>query len=123
MFLDGCTVFLALSDREEEARLAKILKHAGAVRLSQLTERVTHIVQDTLEESSTLVTRLQELDISPAVVDVEWIVASMRAGRPVQTESVMETEVQEYSQQTTADNFTSSVDNSNFEEDLLAYYR
>ena len=123
LFLDGCTVFLAVTDREEEAKLAKVLKHAGAVRLSQLTERVTHIVQDTLEESSTLVTRLQELDISPAVVDVEWIVASMRAGRPVPTESVIETEVQEYFQQTTADNYTSSVDNSNFEEDLLAYYR
>ena len=124
-FLDGCTVFLAVSDREEENKLARILKHAGAVRLSQLTERVTHVVQDTLQGSHATAARVEELDISPAMVDVGWVVASMKAGRPVMAESAMqaEHEPQESSYDTTANTFTTSVDNSNFEEDLLAYYR
>jgi len=137
-FLDGCTVFLAVSAREEETKLTKVLKFAGAVRLSQLTERVTHIVQDSLQDSSSIISQLEELDISPDIVDVGWIVESMKAGRPVATvasdntqgepvvqsvvKSVVQADQQECSYET-VNTFTSSVDTSNFEDSILAYYR
>ena len=141
-FLDGCTVFLALTGRTEEAtstslHLAKVLKHAGAVRLTQLTERVTHVVVESLQERDNIAKQLEQLDISPAMVEVGWILASMKAGGPVPVQpdqAPAETEApsaglsvtgnQECSWDTinTFNTFT-SADQSNFEEDLLAYYR
>ena len=140
-FLDGCTVFLALAGRTEEAtstslHLAKVLKHAGAVRLTQLTERVTHVVVESQQERNNIAKQLEQLDITPAMVEVSWILASMKAGAPAQvqpdqapaeaeaTADLTVTGNQEYSWDTinTFNTFT-SADQSNFEEDLLAYYR
>ena len=130
-FLDGCTVFLAVTGRTEEALLAKVLKHAGAVRLSQLTERVTHVVveRESLQQRNNITKQLQLLDITPAVVEVGWILDSMKAGapapaQPLQTQADLPSVQQESSWETinTSNTFT-TADQSNFEEDLLAYYR
>ena len=140
-FLDGCTVFLALAGRTEEAtstslHLAKVLKYAGAVRLTQLTERVTHVVVESLQERNNIAKQLEQLDITPAMVEVGWILASMKAGGPApvqpdqppaETEAPPDLTVtgnQECSWDTiNTFNTFASADQSNFEEDLLAYYR
>ena len=39
-FLDGCRVLLTGFNREQEIQLTRVLKHAGASRLTQLVESV-----------------------------------------------------------------------------------
>ena len=130
-FLDGCTVFLAVGEAHLP-HLAKVLKHAGAVRLGQLTERVTHVVVENTGQRDNINKQLEQLDITPAVVEVGWITDSMKAGAPAlvqpiqppQAEADVSTGKQEYSWDTiNTFNTFNSADQSTFEEDLLAYYR
>jgi len=78
MFLDGCTVYLAGWGEAEAAALAKVLKHAGAVRLLQLGERVSHVVAAG-EVGEAVVAGLPH---PPHLVSLLWVVESMRCGAP-----------------------------------------
>jgi len=84
-FLDGCKVFLSGFSGSEEILLARVLKYSGAVRLTQLVESVTHCVHST--DTITLVPDtsrlLQELDLSPHMVSIQWVVKSLEEGKPV----------------------------------------
>jgi len=84
-FLDGCKVFLSGFSESEEILLARVLKYSGAVRLTQLVESVTHCVHST--DTITLVPDtsrlLQELDLSPHMVSIQWVVKSLEEGKPV----------------------------------------
>ena len=56
-----------------------MLKFAGAVRLSQIVEGVTHVVA--AEKDSLL--NASPLCPSPPIVDLQWLVNSMERGEPV----------------------------------------
>ena len=86
-FLDGCKIYLSGFSEPELVQLARVLKFAGAVRLTQLVESVTHVVHsvDTshvAQETTRLLSSLPGL--SPHMVSVQWLVEAMRLGRPAQ---------------------------------------
>lgn len=84
-FLDGCKVYLSGFTQTAETQLARVLKYSGAVRLTQLVESVTHCVHSV--DTSTVVPDtnrlLAELDLSPHMVSIQWVVESLVQGKPV----------------------------------------
>ena len=61
-----------------------MLKHAGAVRLSQMVESITHCVHSVSSDSvSSETARLlaNMPDLSPHMVSVQWLGESMKLGR------------------------------------------
>merc|ERR1719209_190908 len=86
--VDGCKVFLSGFTEPQCVHLARVLKFAGAARLTQLVESVTHVVHAVSEgmvaETDKL---LATLNLSPHHVTVEWLVESMRRCKPVQEAS------------------------------------
>ena len=84
-FLDGCKVYLSGFAEAELVQLARILKFGGAGRLTQLVESVTHVVHGAGEAVAPDTARLlRALDLSPHHVGLEWVVESMKRGRPVE---------------------------------------
>lgn len=85
-FLDGCKVFLSGYTERQIGQIRRVLKFAGATWLSALAESVTHVVHgfgcnvDHVDPAT--VKAVQELDISPHNVSLEWLVASMKEGKP-----------------------------------------
>ena len=89
-FLDGCKIYLAGLNREDEAHMARVLKFAGAVRLTQLVESVTHVIIGDPGASDTVQRELATCpDLAAAQVSVDWVVSSMRAGRPLMVEEMV----------------------------------
>ena len=87
-FLDGCKVFLSGFTEPQCVQLARVLKFAGAARLTQLVESVTHVVHAVTEGMVAETARLlTSLNLSPHHVTVEWLVESMRRCKPVQEAS------------------------------------
>jgi len=84
-FLDGCKVFLSGFTPSAETQLARVLKYSGAVRLAQLVESVTHCVHsvDTITVVPETNRLLEELDLSPHMVSIQWVVESLVQGKPV----------------------------------------
>ena len=85
-FLDGCKIYLSGFSEPDQVQLARVLKYGGGVRLTQLVESVSHVVHsiDTWSiapDTCRLMDRLP--DLSPHMVSVQWLVESMRLGRPV----------------------------------------
>ena len=85
MFLDGCKVFLSGFTEAEQQQLARVLKYSGGVRLTQLVESVTHCVHsgtsnNVVPDTSRL---LEQLDLSPHMVSIQWVVESMKLGKPI----------------------------------------
>ena len=116
MFLDGCKIYLCGFTKADESHVARVLKYAGAVRLLQLVESVTHVIigDKSSPDSLQIHKDLEADDLAPVMVDVGWITASMRVGRPLPEA--------EYSKDTTDvmedTSETKLVDDSNvFEED------
>ena len=84
-FLDGCKVYLSGFAEAELVQLARILKFGGAGRLTALVESVTHVVHGAGEAVAPDTARLlRSLDLSPHHVGLEWVVESMKRGRPVE---------------------------------------
>lgn len=85
MFLDGCKVFLSGFTDPEQVQLARVLKYSGGVRLTQLVESVTHCVHSV--QTNTVIPDtnrlLEQLDLSPHMVSIQWVVESLRLGKPV----------------------------------------
>ena len=82
-FLDGCRIFLSGFSHDEQVLLGRVLKYAGAVRLSQLVESITHCVHslNTNTVSPDTVRLMGRIpDLSPHMVSVQWLVESMRLG-------------------------------------------
>eukprot|EP00092_Neocalanus_flemingeri_P040838 GFUD01044457.1.p1 GENE.GFUD01044457.1~~GFUD01044457.1.p1 ORF type:complete len:510 (+),score=168.37 GFUD01044457.1:65-1594(+) len=133
MFLDGCRVFLSGFTESEQMQLARVLKYSGGTRLTQLVESVTHCVHSVVTsimvpDTSRL---LEQLDLSPHNVSIQWVVESMRLGKPVpeseysfpppeDTEPFLppQTHIQPASLH---DSYT-DTHNSQFEANLLAQY-
>jgi len=87
-FLDGCKVFLSGFTDPQCVQLTRVLKFAGAARLTQLVESVTHVVHAVTEGMVAETARLlTSLNLSPHHVTVEWLVESMRRCKPVQEAS------------------------------------
>ena len=84
-FLDGCKVFLSGFTKSAETQLARVLKYSGAVRLAQLVESVTHCVHsvDAITVAPETNRLLEELDLSPHMVSIQWVVESLLQGKPV----------------------------------------
>jgi len=114
---------------------ARVLKYAGAVRLVQLVESVTHIIvgDKTSAEAIQIHKELEAGDLAPVVVDVGWITSSMRARRPL-LEAEYSTETNDLTEDTTEtklvedsnvfeDDQEMYVDKMKFENDLLAQYK
>ena len=83
--LDGCKIFLSGFTDPEQVQLTRVLKYAGGVRLTQLVESVTHCVHiinnnKVAPETGRL---LEQLDFSPYMVSIQWVVDSIRLGKPV----------------------------------------
>jgi len=83
-FLDGCRIFLSGFTETEQHQLSRVLKYAGGVRLTQLVESVTHCVnsvatKNVVPETSKI---LEDLDLSPNMVSLQWIVECMNLGKP-----------------------------------------
>ena len=69
----------------EQVQLARVLKFGGGVRLTQLVESVSHVVHsidkpDLAPEVTRVLTQIP--DLTPHMVSVQWLVESMRLGRP-----------------------------------------
>ena len=84
-FLDGCKIFLSGFTNPEQVQLTRVLQHAGGVRLTQLVESVTHCMHSVgnnkvAPETGRL---LEQLDLSPYMVSIQWVVESMKLGTPV----------------------------------------
>ena len=132
-FLDGCKIYLAGLNKEDEAHMARVLKFAGAVRLTQLVESVTHVIIGDPGASDSVQRELAACpDLTAAQVSVDWVVSSMRAGRPLMEEEMVTSAVTEESgeehgvtrsemQTECAD--LDTADTHQFENDLLAEYR
>ena len=58
----------------------RVLKFAGAVRLSQVVEGVTQVVAAERDSGSPL--NMNPLCPSPPIVDLQWLVNSMERGEP-----------------------------------------
>ena len=70
--------------------LTRVLKYAGATRLTQLVDSVTHVVNAVARGVEPETTRiLHELDISPHSVSLEWMVESMKRGQKVAEQDYM----------------------------------
>jgi len=83
-FLDGCKIYLSGFTDHDQEQLRRVLKFAGATRLTQLVESVTHVVHAVSTLPSPDTSRLMtELDLSPHNVAIEWLVESMKRGKPV----------------------------------------
>ena len=87
-----------------------MLKFAGAVRLSQIVEGVTHVLA--AEKEST------PPSLCP-VVDLRWLVKSMETGRPAPEEEDANRSRGERQTEYMIENCT---DEGDFEEKLLAQY-
>eukprot|EP00092_Neocalanus_flemingeri_P010154 GFUD01010944.1.p1 GENE.GFUD01010944.1~~GFUD01010944.1.p1 ORF type:complete len:1552 (+),score=561.52 GFUD01010944.1:76-4731(+) len=85
MFLDGCKVYLSGFSEPEQVQLARVLKYSGGTRLTQLVESVTHCVHSVVTSNVASDTNrlLEQLDLSPHMVSIQWVVESMRLGKPV----------------------------------------
>jgi len=83
-FLDGCRIYLSGFSETEQLQLSRVLKYSGGVRLSQLVESVTHCVHSFTNNTVAVDTskKLEELDLSPHMVSLQWIVESFNLGRP-----------------------------------------
>ena len=84
-FLEGCKIFLSGFSEPHLVQLARALKHGGGVRLTQLNESVSHVVHsvDTCHVAPDTARILASLPApGPNMVSVQWLVESMRLGRP-----------------------------------------
>ena len=129
-FLDGCKIYLAGLNREDEAHMARVLKFAGAVRLTQLVESVTHVMIGDPGVSESVQRELAACpDVAAAQVSVDWVVTSMRAGRPLMEEEMVtigagEEELGESGgEMQTECAGMDTADTHQFENDLLAEYQ
>ena len=128
-FLDGCKIYLAGLNREDEAHMARVLKFSGAVRLTQLVESVTHVIIGDPGASESVQRELAACpDMAAAQVSVDWVVSSMRAGRPLMEEEMVITRAGEEPGEIGGQMQTECVDmdtgdTHQFENDLLAEYR
>jgi len=75
-FLDGCRIFLLGFTEEENIMLARVVKFGGGVRLHQLGDSVTHVVEGAPSGAPSTGPE------GAAHVRLEWMVASMSEGRP-----------------------------------------
>ena len=137
MFLDGCKVYLGGFNKEDESHVSRVLKYSGAVKLSQLVESITHVILSDLSsaENSSIHKMLSQLDLSPVVVDVGWIVASMKAGKPISDTEYFYQTNNEASEEADfkiddksnpipmEEDSHNYVDKLQFENDLLAQYK
>jgi hypothetical protein len=66
-------------------QLARVLKYLGGVSLTKLVEGVTHCVHSVGTNTVVLDTSkmLEQLDLSLHMVSIQWVVESMRLGKPV----------------------------------------
>jgi len=86
-FLDGLRVYLSGFSESEQVQMTRVLKYAGATRLTQLVDSVTHIVHSVTINIDTDTARIiKDLDISPHSVSLEWIVESMKRGNKLREE-------------------------------------
>ena len=89
-----------------------MLKFAGAVRLSQIVEGVTHVLAAEKEKTPP--------SLCP-VVDLRWLVKSMETGRPALEEEEEDGDRSRGERQTES-MIESCTDEGDFEEKLLAQY-
>ena len=89
-----------------------MLKFAGAVRLSQIVEGVTHVLAAEKEKTPP--------SLCP-VVDLRWLVKSMQTGRPAPEEEDEDGDRSRGERQTES-MIESCTDEGDFEEKLLAQY-
>ena len=84
-FLDGCKIFLSGFTNPEQVQLTRVLQHAGGVKLTQLVESVTHCMHSVGNNKVAPETgrSLEQLDLSPYMVSIQWVVESMKLGTPV----------------------------------------
>ena len=89
-----------------------MLKFAGAVRLSQIVEGVTHVLAAEKETTPP--------SLCP-VVDLPWLVKSMKTGRPAPEEEEEDGDRSRGERQTES-MIENCTDEGDFEEKLLAQY-
>ena len=98
----------------------RVLKFAGAVRLSQIVEGVTQVVAAEKDPGSLL--NMDPLCPSPPIVDLQWLVNSMEIGKPAPVnndpdpcQSVEETQAEAKTEEC-------DEEEGGFEDKLLAQY-
>ena len=100
----------------------RVLKFAGAVRLSQIVEGVTHVVAAE-KDSGSLMQNMNPLCSSPPIVDLQWLVNSMERGEPAPLD-----DDQDHCQPAEDTQIEAKIEGCNeeegrgFEEKLLAQY-
>ena len=100
-----------------------MLKFAGAVRLSQIVEGVTHVVAAEKDSGSLLMLNMNPLCPSPPIVNLQWLVKSMERGEPVP----LDNDDQDHCQLAQETQIEAKLEGCNeedggFEEKLLAQY-
>ncbi|CAH0386515.1 unnamed protein product [Bemisia tabaci] len=86
-FLDGCKVFLSGFSPSEEDLLRKILNAGDAVRYSELSDLVTHVVVGA--SLPHLTNTLANLRTKPYVVTLDWIKMSIQQQHPANEENYL----------------------------------
>jgi len=126
-FLDGCKVFLSGFSERQIGQLRRVLKFAGATWLSSLAESVTHVVHGVARHVDPATSRgIQELDLSPHNVSLEWLVASLSSGRPAsETDHSFppsSSPEEEGTQNSSCDDTAKEDESRLFEDSLMAQY-
>ena len=126
-FLDGCKIHVVGFSREDEAHVYKVLKYAGALKMCQMMESVSHVVfNDKLHDATELKRELEEKDLAPLIFPVSWIVESMKIGRPMSGDEFTQTtndEAEAMIEDTSNYVEDDSVNKLHFEQSLLEQYK
>ncbi|XP_034490230.1 DNA topoisomerase 2-binding protein 1-A [Drosophila innubila] len=80
-FLDGCCVYLSGFRAAEREKLNRVLNTGGATRYDDPHEGLTHIIVGQLDNAAYRQWQLDGLLAAVQVVQLEWLLESIRAGR------------------------------------------
>jgi len=121
-FLDGCKIVLFGFTENQNVHLARVLKFAGAVRLSQIVEGVTQVVAAEKDSGSLL--NMNPLCPSPPIVDLQWLVNSMEKGEPAPLDDDPDPcqSAEETQEDKKIEELCNEEEEGGFEEKLLAQY-
>ncbi|EDV99778.1 DNA topoisomerase 2-binding protein 1-A [Drosophila grimshawi] len=82
-FLDGCCIYLSGFRSVEREKLRRVLNTGGATRYDDLHEALTHIIVGQLLDADYRQWQAQGLLSSVQVVQLDWLLESIRAGHIV----------------------------------------
>lgn len=80
-FLDGCCVYLSGFRVAEREKLNRVLNTGGATRYDDPREGLTHIIVGQLDKTAYCQWQTEGLLSAVQVVQLEWLLESIRAGR------------------------------------------